>query len=122
MNISAPFIIRPIATTLLVVAVVLLGLLGYRMLSVAALPTVEFPTIQVVANYPGAGPDVVQSTISPPLEYHLGPIPGLTVMTSSSSYGTSQITLQFALSRDIASAAQDVQAAIDAASGWLPEG
>jgi hydrophobe/amphiphile efflux-1 (HAE1) family protein len=122
MNISAPFIIRPIATTLLIVAVVLLGFLGYRTLSVAALPTVEFPTIQVVTGYPGAAPDVVQSSVSAPLEYHLGRIPGLTVMTSSSSYGTSQITLQFALSRDIASASQDVQAAIDASKGWLPEG
>ena len=122
MNISAAFIVRPIATTLLIVAVVLLGLLGYRMLSVAALPTVEFPTIQVVTSYPGAAPDVVQSAVSAPLEYHLGRIPGLVVMTSTSSYGTSQITLQFALSRDIASAAQDVQAAIDASSGWLPVG
>jgi multidrug efflux pump len=122
MNISAPFIVRPIATTLLIVAIVLLGLLGYRMLSVAALPTVEFPTIQVATSYPGAAPDVMQSSVSAPLEYFLGRIPGLTVMTSSSSYGTSQITLQFALSRDLASAAQDVQAAIDATAGWLPVG
>ncbi|MGA2793467.1 MAG: efflux RND transporter permease subunit, partial [Roseiarcus sp.] len=105
---------------MLVVAVVLVGLLGYTMLSVAALPTVEFPSIQVVTNYPGASPDVVQSSVSAPLEYHLGRIPGLTVMTSSSSYGASQITLQFSLSRNIASASQDVQAAIDAAAGWLP--
>ena len=90
MNISAPFIVRPIATTLLVVAVVLVGLIGYRMLSVAALPTVEFPSIQVVTYYPGASPDVVQSSIAAPLEYHLGRIPGLEVMTSSSSYGTSR--------------------------------
>ena len=120
MNISAPFIIRPIATTLLVVAVVLVGLIGYRMLSVAALPTVEFPSIQVVTYYPGASPDVVQSSIAAPLEYHLGRIPGLEVMTSSSSYGTSEITLQFSLSRNIAAASQDVQAAIDASTGWLP--
>jgi multidrug efflux pump len=120
MNISAPFIVRPIATTLLVVAVVLVGLIGYRMLSVAALPTVEFPSIQVVTQYPGASPDVVQSSIAAPLEYHLGRIPGLVVMTSSSSYGTNQITLQFSLSRNIAAASQDVQAAIDAAAGWLP--
>jgi multidrug efflux pump len=122
MNISAPFIFRPIATTLLVVALVLMGLLGYGMLSVAALPTVEFPSIQVVTNYPGGAPDVVQSSVTAPLEYYLGRIPGVTVMTSSSSYGTSQITLQFSLSRDIAAAAQDVQAAINASSGWLPEG
>ena len=75
MNVSAPFIVRPIATTLLVVAIVLLGLLGYRQLSVAALPTVEFPTIQVVTTWPGASPDVVQSSISAPLEAGLGRIP-----------------------------------------------
>jgi multidrug efflux pump len=90
------------------------------MLSVAALPTVDFPSIQVVTGYPGAAPDVVQSAVSAPLEHYLGRIPGLTVMTSSSSYGTSQITLQFSLSRDITSASQDVQAAIDASAGWLP--
>jgi multidrug efflux pump len=120
MNISTPFIVRPIATTLLVVATVLLGLLGYRMLSIAALPTVEFPSIQVVTKYPGASPEVVQSSISSPLEYYLGRIPGLTLMTSSSSYGTSQITLQFSLSRDLTSAAQDVQAAINASNGLVP--
>jgi hydrophobe/amphiphile efflux-1 (HAE1) family protein len=122
MNVSAPFIVRPIATTLLVVAVVLVGALGYRMLPVAALPTVDFPSIQVVTTYPGASPDVMQSSVSAPLEYQLARIPGLTLMTSSSSYGTSQITLQFSLSRDIASAGQDVQAAINAATGWLPVG
>ena len=107
MNISAPFIVRPIATALLVVAVVLVGLLGYRALSVAALPTVDFPSIQVVTSYPGASPDVVQSSISAPLEYHLSRIPGLVVMTSSSSYGINQITLQFSLSRNIAAASLD---------------
>jgi hydrophobe/amphiphile efflux-1 (HAE1) family protein len=122
MNISAPFIVRPIATTLLIVAVVLVGLLGYRMLPVAALPTVDFPSIQVVTVYPGASPDVMQSSVSAPLEYQLARIPGLTLMTSTSSYGTSQITLQFSLNRDIASAGQDVQAAINAATGWLPVG
>ncbi len=120
MNVSAPFIYRPIATTLLVVAIILMGLLGYRSLSVAALPTVEFPTIQVVTNWPGAGPDIVQSAISAPLESGFGRIPGLTSMTSTSSFGTSEITLQFKLTRPIAAAAADVQAAIDAASGWLP--
>lgn len=112
MNISAAFIIRPIATTLLIVAVVLAGLLGYRMLSVAALPTVEFPTIEVQTSYPGASPDVMQSSVSAPLEHYMGRIPGLVLMTSASSYGTSLITLQFSLNRDIASAAQDVQEAI----------
>ncbi len=120
MNISAPFIYRPIATTLLVVAIVLMGMLGYRFLSVAALPTVEFPTIQVVTNWPGAAPDIVQSAISAPLEAGFGQIPGLAVMTSTSSFGTSQITLQFKLTRSIAAAAQDVQSAINAAAGWLP--
>ncbi len=120
MNVSAPFIVRPIATTLLIVAVVLLGLLGYRMLPVAALPTVDFPSIQVVTIYPGASPDVMQSSVSAPLEYQLARIPGLTLMTSTSSYGTNQITLQFSLTRDISSAGQDVQAAINAATGWLP--
>jgi multidrug efflux pump len=120
MNVSAPFIYRPIATTLLVVAIVILGLLGYRFLPVAALPTVEFPTIQVVTSWPGAAPDIVQSAISAPLESGFGRIPGLTSMTSTSSYGTSVITLQFKLTRSITSASADVQAAIDAASGWLP--
>ena len=120
MNVSAPFIYRPIATTLLVVAIILLGSLGYRYLSVAALPTVEFPTIQVVTSWPGAGPDIVQSAISAPLESGFGRIPGLTSMASTSSFGTSVITLQFKLTRSIAAASGDVQAAIDAASGWLP--
>ena len=106
MNVSAPFIHRPIATTLLVVAIILMGLLGYRFLSVAALPTVEFPTIQVVTSWPGAAPDIVQSAISAPLESGFGRIPGLTSMTSTSSYGTSEITLQFKLTRPIAAAAR----------------
>ena len=120
MNVSAPFVNRPIATTLLVVAIVLMGTLGYRFLSVAALPTVEFPTIQVVTTWPGAAPDIVQSTIAAPLEAGFGRIPGLTSMTSTSSFGISEITLQFKLTRPIAAAAQDVQSAINAASGWLP--
>ena len=122
MNISAPFIVRPIATTLLTIAVVLVGLLGYRLLSVAALPTVEFPTIEVETKYPGASPDVMQSSVSAPLEYYMGRIPGLTLMTSVSSYGTSLITLQFSLNWDINSAAQDVQEAIQAGTGWIPIG
>jgi len=120
MNVSAPFIYRPIATTLLVAAIVLMGMLGYRFLSVAALPTVEFPTIKVATSWPGAAPDIVQSAISAPLEAGFGRIPGLTSMTSTSSFGTSVITLQFKLTRPIAAAAQDVQSAIDAAAGWLP--
>ena len=118
--ISAPFILRPVATTLLTVAVVMLGLLGYRLLPVAALPDVDFPTIQVVTSYPGASPDVVETSVTAPLEHGFGEISGLTNMSSTSAYGTSQITLTFDLSRSIDAAAQDVQAAIDGAAGWVP--
>ena len=117
---SGPFIVRPIATTLLTIAVVVLGLLGYRLLPVAALPNVDFPTIQVTASYPGASPDVVETSITAPLEHHFGQISGLTGMSSTSAYGTSQITLTFDLSRGIDAAAQDVQAQIDASAGWIP--
>ena len=117
---STPFILRPIATTLLIVAAVLLGIIGYRFLPVAALPSVDFPTIQVITSFPGAAPDVVETSITAPLEHQFGQIAGLTSMSSTSSYGTSQITLQFALNRKMASAAQDVQAKINAAEGWLP--
>jgi hydrophobe/amphiphile efflux-1 (HAE1) family protein len=120
MNISAPFILRPVATTLLTAALVLLGVLGYLFLPTAALPTVDFPTIQVTSTFPGAAPDVVETSITAPLEHHFGLIPGLNSMTSTSSYGMSQITLQFALSRKIETASQDVQAAINGASGWVP--
>ena len=119
---SGPFIQRPVATTLLIVAVVLLGLLGYRQLPVAALPSVDFPTIEVVTPYPGASPDVVETSITAPLEHSFGAISGLQLMSSTSAYGVSQITLQFDLSRRIDSAAEDVQEAIDAASGWIPVG
>ena len=118
--ISAPFILRPVATTLLTVAVVVLGLLGYRLLPVAALPDVDFPTLQVVTGFPGASPDVVETSITTPLEHRFGQISGLTNMSSTSAYGTSQITLTFDLSRSIGAAAQDVQASIDAAAGWIP--
>ncbi len=117
---SAPFIMRPVATTLLTIALVMLGLLGYRVLPVAALPDVDFPTIQVVTAYPGASPNVVETSITAPLEHHFGQISGLTNMNSISSYGISQITLTFDLSRNIDAAAQDVQASIDAAAGWIP--
>jgi len=117
---SSPFILRPIATTLLFVAVVLVGLIGYRSLSVAPLPAVDFPTIQVTTSYPGASPDVVETSITAPLEHYFGQISGLASMNSTSSAGTSQITLQFVLARKIDAAAQDVQAAINAASGWIP--
>ncbi len=120
MNISAPFIARPIATTLLAIAVLLGGVLGYRALPVSALPQVDFPTIQVTTQLPGANPDTVSTLITASLERQFGQIPGLTTMTSTSSEGTSQITLQFSLSRSIDSAAQDVQAAINSSSGTLP--
>ena len=120
MNISAPFIARPIATCLLAIAVLLSGLLGYRALPVSALPTVDFPTIQVTTQLPGAGPDTVATLITASLERQFGQITGLSSMTSTSSEGTSQITLQFNLNRRMDSAAQDVQAAINAAAGTLP--
>jgi hydrophobe/amphiphile efflux-1 (HAE1) family protein len=119
-TISAPFILRPIATTLLFVAVTVLGAIGYYFLPVAPLPTVDFPTIQVTTSFPGASPEVVETSITAPLEHYFGQISDLTSMDSTSSLGTSQITLQFALSRNIDAAAQDVQAAINAASGWMP--
>ena len=120
MNISAPFIARPVATWLLAIAVLLGGILGYRALPVAALPTVDFPTIQVTTQLPGAGPETVATLITASLERQFGQITGLASMTSTSSEGTSQITLQFGLSRKMDSAAQDVQAAINAAAGTLP--
>ncbi len=120
MNISAPFIGRPIATWLLAIAILLGGALGYRALPVAALPQVDFPTIQVTTQLPGAGPETVSTLITASLERQFGQIPGLATMTSQSSEGTSQITLQFQLNRNIDSAAQDVQAAINAAAGTLP--
>jgi hydrophobe/amphiphile efflux-1 (HAE1) family protein len=119
---STLFILRPIATTLLVLAIVLLGGLGYRLLPAAALPNVEFPTIEVTTSYPGAAPDVVESAVTAPLEHYFGQIAGLASMSSISAYGTSQITLRFELTRKIDGAAQDVQSAINAAAGWLPVG
>ena len=120
MNISAPFIARPVATGLLAVAVLLAGLLGYRALPVSALPQVDFPTIEVSTQLPGASPDVTAMLITASLERQFGQITGLSSMQSTSSEGTSQITLQFNLSRSMDGAAQDVQAAINAASGTLP--
>jgi hydrophobe/amphiphile efflux-1 (HAE1) family protein len=104
------------------VGVVLMGLLGYMLLPISALPPVDFPTIQVVAQYPGASPDVMASSVTTPLERQFGQISGLTTMTSVSSFGTTTITLQFNLDRDIDAASQDVQAAINAARGVLPTG
>jgi multidrug efflux pump len=120
MNISAPFIARPIATWLLAVAILLSGLLGYQALPVSALPEVDFPTIQVVTQLPGASPETTETLITASLERQFGQIPGLLLMTSQSAEGTSQITLQFGLQRSMDSAAQDVQAAINAAAATLP--
>jgi multidrug efflux pump len=120
MNVSAPFITRPIATSLLGVAVMFGGLLGYWWLPVSALPQVDFPSIQVTTQLPGASPDTMVSLVTAPLERQFGQIPSLATMTSSSSYGISQITLQFDLNREIDSASQDVQAAINAAGSALP--
>src|ERR1700675_2763571 len=106
---STPFILRPIATILLMVAIMAVGFLCYRVLPVAALPNVDFPTIEVVTSYPGASPDVVETSITAPLEHYFGTISGVVSMNSTSSYGISQITLQFDLARPIASAAEDVQ-------------
>jgi multidrug efflux pump len=120
MSVSSPFIQRPIATSLLGIAVMLGGILGYLWLPIASLPQVDFPTIQVTTQLPGASPDTMASLVTAPLERQFGLIPSLSTMTSSSSFGISQITLQFDLSRDIDSAAQDVQAGINAAGSTLP--
>ena len=121
MSISEPFIRRPVATSLLMVGVILLGLLGYELLPISALPTVDFPTIEVTTFYPGASADVMVSSITTPLERQFGQISGLASMNSTSSFGTSTITLQFVLDRPIDVAAQDVQAAINVAGGFLPK-
>ncbi|MFC0242805.1 efflux RND transporter permease subunit [Rhodopseudomonas telluris] len=121
MSVSEPFIRRPIATSLLGVALLIGGLLGYLSLPVSALPQVDFPTVQVTTQLPGASPDVVASLITAPLERQLGQIPSLTSMNSTSSFGVSQVQLQFDLNRDIDGATQDVQAAINAAAGILPK-
>ena len=120
MSISEPFIRRPVATTLLMVGLLLAGLLGFRMLPVAALPQVDYPTIVVSTYLPGASADTMASAVTTPLERRFGQIPSLAQMTSVSSFGSSQVTLQFTLDRNIDSAEQDVQAAINASSSLLP--
>jgi HAE1 family hydrophobic/amphiphilic exporter-1 len=119
-NISAPFIRRPIATSLIAAAFLVFGIVAFMNLPVAALPEVDFPTIQVSANLPGASPETTASNIAQPLERQFSQIPGVTEMTSVSSLGSSNITIQFELSRNIDSAEQDIQTAINAASGQLP--
>jgi multidrug efflux pump len=120
MSISTPFIRRPVATTLLTVALALLGGIAYQFLPVAPLPQVEFPTIQVSAGLPGASPETMASSVATPLERQFGRIAGITEMTSASSLGSTNITMQFDLSRNIDAAGRDVQAAINAAQGNLP--
>ncbi len=120
MSVSEPFIRRPIATSLLGIALLIGGGLGYFALPISALPQVDFPTVQVTTQLPGASPDVIASLITAPLERQLGQIPSLSSMNSTSSFGVSQISLQFDLNRDIDGATQDVQAAINAAAGVLP--
>ena len=120
MNVSAPFIARPVATWLLAIALMLTGILGYRNLPVAALPQVDFPTIQIITQLPGASSETMASLVTAPLERQFGLIAGLTSMLSTSSEGLSAITLQFDLSKNIDVASEDVQAAINAAKGVLP--
>ena len=122
MNLSATFIARPVATALLTIGVALAGMAAFRLLPVSPLPQVDFPTISVSASLPGASPETMAATVATPLERSLGRIAGITEMTSSSSLGSSRITLQFDLSRDIDGAARDVQAAINASRSLLPSG
>jgi len=122
MNISRLFIMRPVATSLLMIALVLVGLVAMRFLPVSSLPSVDYPTIQVKTFYPGASPDVMDTTVTAPLEVQLGEIPGLQQMTSNSSAGASIITLQFDLSLNLDVAEQNVQEALNAANSLLPSG
>jgi len=121
MSPSRLFILRPVATSLLMVAVMLVGIVAYRQLPVSALPEVDYPTIQVTTFYPGAAPDVMASSVTAPLERQFGQVPGLNQMTSTSSFGISLITLQFALAQNIDVEEQQVQAAINAAATYLPQ-
>src|SRR5947207_14033321 len=120
MNISAPFIRRPVATSLLTIGLLLAGILAYTRLPVAPLPQVEYPVVQVSAGLPGASPETMASAVATPLERQFGRIAGVNQMTSSSSLGNTNITLQFDLNRNIDAAARDVQAAINAARSQLP--
>src|SRR5579872_5807601 len=120
MNPSRLFILRPVATTLLMVAILVVGLIAFTQLPLSALPEVDYPTIQVQTFYPGASPEVITSAITAPLEKQFGQMPGLNQMSSTSSAGASVITLQFNLSLDLDVAEQEVQAAINAAGNLLP--
>jgi multidrug efflux pump len=120
MSPSRLFILRPVATALLMVGLTLMGIVAYRQLPVSALPEVDYPTIQVATFYPGADPVVMSSSVTSPLERQFGQVPGLSQMTSTSSLGSSIITLQFQLDQDIDVAEQEVQAAINSATTYLP--
>src|SRR3954471_14133694 len=120
MNVSGPFIRRPVATTLLAVAIVLAGGAAYKLLPVAPLPRVDNPTINVGAGLPGGSPETLASAVATPLARRFGRIAGITEIASTSSLGSTNLTRQFDLDRDVASAARDVQAAINAAGGDLP--
>ena len=118
---SSPFIRYPIGTSLLMAGILFVGLVAYPLLPVAPLPQVDFPTIQLSASLPGGSPETMASSVAQPLERQLAQIPGITQMTSTSSLGSTSITIQFDLNRKIDAAANDVQAAINAASGQLPK-
>src|SRR5438270_3962524 len=120
MSPSRPFILRPVATSLLMVGILLAGAVAFRQLPVSALPEVDYPTIQVLTFYPGASPEVMASSVTAPLERQFGQVPGLNQMTSTSSDGSSIVTLQFSLELSIDVAEQEVQASINAASTFLP--
>ena len=120
MNPSRIFIERPVGTSLLMVAIVLVGMIAYRFLPLSALPEVDYPTIRVLTLYPGAGPEVMTTSVTAPLERQFGQMPGLNQMTSTSSAGASSITLQFELKLGLDVAEQQVQAAINAAGNLLP--
>src|SRR6202795_1205375 len=120
MNPSRAFILRPVATSLMMVAILLSGIVAYRLLPLSALPEVDYPTIQIVTLYPGASPDVTTSSITAPLERQFGQMPGLNQMSSTSSGGASVITLQFSLDLTLDVAEQEVQAAINASGNLLP--
>src|SRR5206468_518559 len=120
MNLSRLFILRPVATSLLMAGILLAGAVAYRQLPVSALPQVDYPTIQVMTFYPGASPTVMASSVTAPLERQFGQVPGLKQMSSTSSFGSSVIILQFALDLNIDIAEQQVQAAINASGTFLP--
>src|ERR1700716_4087261 len=120
MNLSELFVRRPVMTVLVMAGILIFGLASYRLLPVSSLPNVDFPTIQVSAQLPGASPETMAASVATPLERQFGRIAGVTEMTSASGLGSTSITLQFDLSRDIDAAGRDVQASINAARGYLP--